>query len=105
MDNELPTELLEIMQIEGFSLKSATLTLQNFHDKPHVIDVDRHLERAFHNLHWANDVTTDYESAKQVSQWLPENEHVHVVNVIARINQLLQPDKTRSIQNEGHSFR
>ena len=94
----IPASLEEMMNLEGFGLKSATLILQTFHNKPFMVCVDRHLHRSFKKLGWVHPGSkTPEESSIQVSLWLLEDEFININNLVAGIAQLLQDKKKRHI--------
>ena len=67
------------MMVGGFSLKSSSLVLQTLYNKPMLVAVDRHLQRAFKNLEWVDDKSSsDIETSIHVSQWLPEAEFINI---------------------------
>ena len=82
----------------GFGLKSATLILQTYLNKPIVVCVNPHLQRTFKKFNWVHhDSSSADESAIQVSLWLDITEFININNVIAGIQQLLQSKKTKEM--------
>ena len=91
-----PLTLEGIMAFPEFGLKSTTLILQTYLNKPIVVCVDCHLQRTFKKFNWVHhDSSSADESAIQVSLWLDITEFININNVITGIQQLLQSKKTR----------
>ena len=65
--NEVPCDLINLMMINGFSLKSASLIIQTLSEKPIMVAVDRHLHRCLKSMQWVHpNSSSDIETSIHV---------------------------------------